>query len=213
MLIYVADKRQFLHDCDFDDIEDIIQSNFKEKTGKRVARAEVRSWQSSLSYVAKVLQDDEIAQDIGVGVELHIPQTSKRIDVTLSGYDSSGRKNVIVLELKQWEKVQKTPKDAIVVTFIGKGQREVVHPSYQSWSYASLLEEFNENVYLGNIQVKPCVYLHNYSPDGIIDDPHYSDYIQKAPLFLKGGSERNRLREFIKTYVKHGDQKTLGNSD
>jgi uncharacterized protein len=209
MLIYVADKRQFLHDCDFDDIEDIIQSNFKEKTGKRVARAEVRSWQSSLSYVAKVLQDDEIAQDIGVGVELHIPQTSKRIDVTLSGYDSSGRKNVIVLELKQWEKVQKTPKDAIVVTFIGKGQREVVHPSYQSWSYASLLEEFNENVYLGNIQVKPCVYLHNYSPDGIIDDPHYSDYIQKAPLFLKGGSERNRLREFIKTYVKHGDQKTL----
>jgi hypothetical protein len=88
MLVYVADKKQFLHDCEYEDIEDVIQTKFKEVTGKRVAQAEVKSWQSSLSYLAKVLRDDEIAQDIGVAVELHIPQSSKRIDVTLSGYDS-----------------------------------------------------------------------------------------------------------------------------
>jgi len=209
MLVYVADKKQFLHDCDFDDIEVVIQSKFKEITGKRVAQAEVRSWQSSLSYVAKVLRDNEIAEDIGIGVELHIPQTSKRIDVTLSGYDAEGQKNVIVIELKQWEKVQKSTKDAIVVTYLGNAQREVVHPSYQSWSYASLLEGFNEAVYSGDIHVRPCAYLHNYNVDGIIDDPHYSSYIEKAPLFLKGGTDRDRLRDFIKKYVKHGDQKTL----
>ena len=60
MLVYVADKKQFLHDCDYEDIEDVIQTKFKEVTGKRVAQAEVKSWQSSLSYLAKVLRDDEI---------------------------------------------------------------------------------------------------------------------------------------------------------
>ena len=134
MLVYVADKKQFLHDCDYEDIEDVIQNKFKEVTGKRVAQAEVKSWQSSLSYLAKVLRDDEIAQDIGVAVELHIPQSSKRIDVTLSGYDNEGHKNVVVVELKQWEKALKSDKDGIVFTYLGKGQRGVVHPSYQAWS-------------------------------------------------------------------------------
>jgi len=209
MLVYVADKKQFLHDCDYEDIEDVIQIKFKEVTGKRVAQAEVKSWQSSLSYLAKVLRDDEIAQDIGVAVELHIPHSSKRIDVTLSGYDNEGHKNVVVVELKQWEKALKSDKDGIVVTYLGKGQREVVHPSYQAWSYATLLEGFNEAVYSGGIKVQPCAYLHNYSRDGVIDNQHYSDYINKAPLFLKGTEDRDRLREFIKKHVKHGDKRSL----
>jgi len=43
----------------------------------------------------------------------------------------------------------------------------------------------------------------------VIDDQHYSDYIDKAPLFLKGGADRDRLREFIKKHVKHGDNRAL----
>jgi DUF2075 family protein len=209
MLVYVADKKQFLHDCDYEDIEEVIQTKFKEVTGKRVAQAEVKSWQLSLSFVAKVLRDDEIAQDIGVAVELHIPQSSKRIDITLSGFNAAGRKNVIVIELKQWEKALKSDKDGIVITHLGGGSREVVHPSYQAWSYAALLEGFNEAVYSGGIQVQPCAYLHNYPRDGVIDDLRYSDYIDKAPLFLKGGTDRDRLREFIKKHVKHGDNRAL----
>lgn len=209
MLVYVADKKQFLHDCDYEDIEEVIKSKFKEVTGKRVAQAEVKSWQSSLSYVAKVLRDDEISEDIGVAVELHIPQSSKRIDITLSGYNTAGHKSVIVIELKQWEKAFKSDKDGIVITHLGNGQREVVHPSYQAWSYAALLEGFNEAVYSGGIQIHPCAYLHNYIRDGVIDDQHYSDYTNKAPLFLKGGTDRDRLREFIKKHVKHGDKRAV----
>ncbi len=33
MLVYVADKKQFLNDCDFEDIEEVIQTKFKEITG------------------------------------------------------------------------------------------------------------------------------------------------------------------------------------
>ena len=77
----------------------------------------------------------------------------------------------MLVELKQWDKITATSKDAIVKTALGKGLREVVHPSYQAWSHASLLEGFNEAVYEDSISVRPCAYLHNYVRDGVIDSP------------------------------------------
>ncbi|RYG13849.1 MAG: ATP-binding protein, partial [Caulobacteraceae bacterium] len=127
--------------------------------------------------------------------------------LTLTGTDASGVKKAVVVELKQWQKIQATTKDAIVVTQLGKGLRQVVHPSYQAWSYAALLEGFNEAVYDGGIVIKPCAYLHNYVRDGVIDAPHYAAYIEKAPLFTKGKDERDELRAFIKEHVTFGDAK------
>ena len=209
MIVYEADKKQFLHHSDFDDIEDLILANYQITTGKRVNESEIRSWRESLSHVARVLRDDEIPDEMGVAIELHIPQSSKRIDVTLTGRDADGNKNAIVIELKQWEKARATEKDAIVVTYLGKGQREVVHPSYQAWSYASLLEGFNEAVYNGGISIRSCAYLHNYTRDGVLDSEHYAGYVAKAPLFLKGARERQKLREFIKQHVRYGDSKEV----
>lgn len=207
MLVYVADKAQFLSDCYNNDIGDVIEKEFKTVTGKSVSQNEKRSWSSSLGYVENVLRDVEIDPNIGVAVELHMPQSSKRIDVTLSGYDTEGKKNIVIVELKQWDSVTKTDKDAMVITYLGKGQREVVHPSYQAWSYAALLEGFNESVYNGGIQIQPCAYLHNYVRDGVIDSSHYQPYIDKAPLFLK--ADKDQLRTFIKTHVKYGDKKSI----
>lgn len=210
MLVYDADKMQFLRDHDDRDIEAVILDRYMAATGHRVAESELRSWQNSLSYMARVLRDDDIPDDSGIGVELRLPQSSKRIDVTVTGIGPTGAKNAVVIELKQWESARSTPKDAIVMTFLGRMQREVVHPSYQAWSYASLLESFNEAVYQdGGIAVRPCAYLHNYVRDGVIDGVHYEPYIERAPLFLKGEEERTRLRDFIKKYVKHGDAKAV----
>ncbi|MDQ2187539.1 DUF2075 domain-containing protein [Alcaligenaceae bacterium A4P071] len=209
MIVYEADKKQFLYHSDHDDIENVILASFKATTGRRVNNSEIRSWKESLGYVASVLRDDEIPDAMGIAVELHLPQSSKRIDVTLTGRDATGNKNAIVIELKQWETANATEKDGIVVTYLGKGLREVVHPSYQAWSYASLLEGFNEAVYDGGISIKPCAYLHNYNRDGVIDAAHYEGYTQKAPLFLKGPKEREQLRDFIKRHVKYGDSKQV----
>ena len=30
------------------------------------------------------------------------------------------------------------------------------HPSYQVWTYAVLLQDFNETVYTGDVQLRPC---------------------------------------------------------
>ncbi len=143
MLIYVADKKQFLWDNDYNDIQDIILERYKSVTGKSVGSSEIRSWGSSLGYMAKVLRDEEIPETTGIAVELHIPQTSKRIDVTLTGLGQNGEKNAVIVELKQWDKVEATNQDAIVKTFLGHGLRDVVHPCYQAWSYVALLEGFN----------------------------------------------------------------------
>lgn len=208
MLVYEATKKKFLTDND-SDIQDIVLERYQTVTGRSVSPSEIRSWQMSLGFMAKVLRDEEIPETAGIAVELHIPQTSKRIDIIVTGLDEAGKKNAVVIELKQWEKIETTSKDAIVKTFIGNGIREDVHPSYKAWSYVSLMEGFNEAVHGGHIQVKGCAYLHNYARDGLIDSPHYAAYTAKAPLFLKGEEERRGLRKFIKTYVKYGDNRAV----
>lgn len=64
----------------------------------------MNAWKNSLGAMSRVLRDEEIPNDIGVAIELHIPQTSKRIDITLTGMDASGKQNVVLVELKQWLK-------------------------------------------------------------------------------------------------------------
>jgi DUF2075 family protein len=209
MIIYLADKAQFLRDNDHGEIDEIIDEHYRDATGRRVGRAELRSWQSSLGQMAGVLRDDAIPAETGVAVEYHIPQSSKRIDVTLTGRGPGGEKNAIVIELKQWDKASSTSKDAIVVTKVGRGLHELVHPSYQAWSYAALMEGFNSAVYDGHIALQPCAYLHNYRSDGEIDSPAYAAYIEKAPLFLKGEAETQRLRDFIKRHIRTGDRNEI----
>ncbi|QXH73820.1 DUF2075 domain-containing protein [Pseudomonas atacamensis] len=209
MIVYAATKEQFLKDSDNDDIEDVILRHFKEATGKKVGASELRSWQGSLTYMAKVLRDDGLPNSAGLAIELHIPQSSKRIDFLLTGRGENQAKNAVLIELKQWSKASATTKDAIVKTALGGGLVETIHPSYQVWSYAALLEGFNEAVYDKSIEVRPCAYLHNYISDGIINSAHYEAYTSKAPLFLKGPEELAKLRSFLKKHIIHGDNKEV----
>ena len=209
MIVYAATKQQFLKDNDNDDIEEVILRHYKEATGKRVGASEIKSWQGSLTYMAKVLRDEGLPNDAGLAIELHIPQSSKRIDFLMTGRDANQGKNAVLIELKQWSKSTATTKDAIVKTALGGGIVETIHPSYQVWSYAALLEGFNEAVYDKSIEVRPCAYLHNYVSDGVINSAHYEAYISKAPLFLKGPDELDKLRAFLKTHIFHGDNKEI----
>lgn len=169
----------------------------------------MNAWKNSLGAMAKVLRASDLAEDMGVAIELHIPQTSKRVDVTLTGFNAQGQRSVLLVELKQWSQAKATNKDAIVRTALGGNVRETVHPSYQAWSYACLLEGFNEAVHSGGIQVQACAYLHNYVPDGVLDAKQYEDYTTRAPLFMKGKDQLGHLRSFIKQHIANGDNRTV----
>ena len=73
-----------------------------------------------------------------------------------------------------------------------------------------LIKEYNETVRDENIQLYPCAYLHNYSRSesyNSILDPFYKEYLDKAPSFLRDDSVK--LSNFIKKYIKKGDQKDI----
>jgi DUF2075 family protein/DNA replication protein DnaC len=149
-----------------------------------------------------VISDSEIPEDSGIAIEYRIPQSSKRIDFILTGLNDQNKKVAILVELKRWsEGVTISDKDGLVNTVF---HGEDLHPSYQVWSYATLLEDYNENVQNEGIVLKPCAYLHNYPYDNVITNDFYAGYITEAPIFLK--PDALKLRDFIKRFVKYGDK-------
>lgn len=207
MIVYQSTKAEFINDVTSGSIDDIIKAKVFEKLNRNTGQSESESWRNSLMYMSNVMNDPEIPSDSGVSIECQIPQSSKRIDFIITGTDSTYQEHAVIIELKQWSSAEKTEKDGIVKTALGGNIRETSHPSYQAWSYAALLLNFNETIYLEDIQLKPCAFLHNYTPDGIITDDFYSDYLKKAPVFLK--NDQLKLRAFIKQFVRYGDQKNL----
>jgi DUF2075 family protein len=207
MIVYQSTKREFHIDILSGDIENIILQKFQEKLKRRTSLNEIGAWKDSLHYMNTVLSDSEIPSNIGISIECQIPQTSKRIDFIISGKNGNKKEYAIIIELKRWQTAQVTEKDGIIRTPLGKGFHETNHPSYQAWSYAALLQDFNETIYKDDIQLKPCAYLHNYDEDEIIRDSFYKEYIDRAPLFLK--KDIFKLQAFIKEFVKYGDDGKL----
>ncbi len=207
MIIYQASKQQFLHHALRDDIEVVMSKHFRSATGYGVSPSEIQSWKHSLMEMAKVLGDEEIPTDAGVAIEYQLPQSSKRIDFVITGEDAAARTKVIIVELKQWSASRRSDKDGIVWARRGgrTGEREGTHPSYQAWSYAAYLQDFNAAVQDGAMTLQPCAYLHNHPRDGEIDHPHYREHMERAPLFL--ARERLKLQAFIREHVRHGDRK------
>ena len=207
MIIYQTTKTQFLHHALREDIEEVVSRHFRSATGHGVGPSEINSWKHSLLEMAKVLQDEEIPAEAGVAIEYQLPQTSKRIDFVITGEDAAARSKVIIVELKQWSESRRSEKDGIVWASRGgrSGEVEGTHPSYQAWSYAAYLEDFNAAVQDGAMSVQPCAYLHNHPRDGEIDHPHYRDHLARAPLFL--ARERAKLQAFIREHVRYGDRK------
>lgn len=209
MIIYQSNKERFIKDLLSNEVHEIIEATYQAKTGRRVAKNEFRSWQESMRFMGAVLDDDEIPNNAGVSIEYSIPQTSKRIDFIVTGQDDARNDQVVIIELKQWESAELTDKDAVVKTRFQYGVAETSHPSYQAWSYSELLNQLNETVYLDNIHLNPCAYLHNYVEDSVIKNVFYQPYLEKAPVFLKGKAEKEKLKAFIKGFVKHGDKSDL----
>ena len=210
MLIYEGTKNNFLSSVEQDTIAVEIENNIYERMHRHTAKNEFRAWENSMEYMYKVLNDQDIPSDAGIAIEYNIPQTSKRVDFLISGYGNKENANVILIELKQWDELKAIPgRDGLVETYTGNAVRQVVHPSYQAWSYAMLISDYNASVQEGMVSIFPCAYLHNYrrhKPDPL-DAEQYEAYLEDAPAFTRG--EVTKLRDFIKKNIRTGDNKEL----
>lgn len=210
MIVYSGNKTEFMTEVLEDTIAYSIRDNIRKKMNRKTCEAEFRSWVNSLEYMYKVLNDDDIPEESGIAIEYNLPNTAKRVDFLISGYDSKQLPNVVIIELKQWEKLNKVEGlDGLVETFTGGANRRVVHPSYQAWSYAEMIKDYNEYAQIADIKLWPCAYLHNYlrEEDDPLDDEIYKDYLNDAPAFTKG--DVRKLRAYIKEVVKEGDNNEI----
>ena len=203
MIIYLETKEVFLGHVRTNHIEEEVGERYRLITGRRVSPAEVRSWRNSLMYVSNLLQLPAIPKELGVAIEYQIHNTSRRIDLLLSGSSSTASYAAVIVELKQWEKVEATEMDAVVRSVVGGGPRELTHPSYQAWSYSCLLEDFNTAVQEHGIEITPCAYLHNCSDGSGVLDSCYANYLEKAPIFLR--HDTDTMASFLTRCLQQGD--------
>lgn len=214
MIVYQETKKQFLHDVRSDLIEDKIEAKVKEKLHKKTAHNEFVSWMNSMQYMYKVMEDEHIPDESMIAIEYRIPNSNKRVDFIVCGEDGTGKESAVVIELKQWQEIAKVKgKEAIVKTTLQGRPVETTHPSYQAWSYVSMIKDYNEDVRKYKINLKPCAYLHNYrlQPNDDLTDACYEYYIDKAPLFTRGDTDR--LATFIARYIKKGNADVLYHID
>lgn len=209
MIVYTNTINEFNNDVVSGLIATKIQDKLIDSGYSHSSDSEFRSWENSLLHMQMVLNDNSVNQELHVAIEYNIPNTSKRVDFIVSGLDEHDKPKVVIVELKQWEKAERTSREDLVTTFIGGNIRPVTHPSYQAYSYAKTIESFNETVYKNNIKLIPSAFLHNYKEEyrKELDNYLYQDIVKVAPLFLQ--RDKLKLRDFITKNVKKSDQGKL----
>jgi len=202
VLAYLATKAQFLEDAHV--IEDLVRDAVKTNLGIGVSQNEYSSWRNSLGNgMSHIIASSEIPDDAGVAIEYQINKLKNRIDFIVSGRAADGTESIVIIELKQWTEVDYSDLPEHVNTFVGQKKRDVVHPSYQARSYASLLEMYNEYVYETPVKVTSCAYLHNCPELEVVNDSRYEEALRNTPVFIKG--QKKEIVRLISDQIKSGD--------
>lgn len=206
MLAYLASKEQFLHDAPT--IEDVVAAEVRKNLRINVSQNEYQSWRNSLgNAMSHVMHDPLIPPDAAIAVEYRLNGRRFRIDFLIAGKNDLGQDSLVIVELKQWTDIDFSDLSSHVTTFIGGQVRHTRHPSYQAWSYASHLNQYNEYVYTNGVEVAACAYLHNCQSNIAVCDERYDEDLNKAPVFIKGESEA--LRSLIRSKIKTGTSTDL----
>ncbi len=160
----------------------IIVSQIQSALNRSFSESEKKAFRVSLSSMKNALSNVSIPSRAQVGLELTVPLTSKRIDFIIAGEDENEQKNVVIVELKQWEQVQHTDMSDIVLL----GTEERVHPSWQAFSYGTTISNFNEYIEENPVNIYTCCFLHDYKTEYTdeIKNEVYAEGLGKAPAFI-----------------------------
>ena len=201
MLAYNKTYEEFCTDINRGQIVSQIQSALL----RDFSESEKKSFRVSLSSVKNALSNVDIPSEAEVGLEFNVPLTNKRIDFIIAGEDDEHQQNVVIVELKQWEKVKHTDMSDIVLL----GSEERVHPSWQAFSYGTTLTNFNEYIENNPINLFTCCFLHDYKSEfeKEIKNEVYDEGLRKAPAFIE--DEWLKFAEFIGRKIKNPTKTNL----
>jgi DUF2075 family protein len=188
MRLYSGTCEDFYADVSNQVLTQKLTDAFRRQVGHQPGAPERRSWQNSLTTLNFACQKADLAEQ-GIILEYSLPYSSKRLDVMFCGENSNGDESALIVELKQWERCEPADGES-VVTWVGGGNREVLHPSVQVAGYRDYLADGNSAFHPGepsSIPLSACAYLHNYTlaPDDPLLDPRFEDVMAGAPIFTQ----------------------------
>ena len=203
MIVYNDIKRQFVNDVKDNSIADKILEAIKMRGLNAGHEKEYSSWQNSMQFMRNIVDDSDIDDEVRICIEYNIPLTSKRVDFIIAGADNYGKDNIVIVELKQWQKAEVVADDMhyCVRTYVANSDRIVCHPSYQAYSYSCFLRNYSQSLTDEDISLIPCAYLHNYQPEyrQTLSNPIYKEWTSLAPFFIK--NEVGAFSDFVKKYI------------
>lgn len=201
MLAYLETKSRFLIDAPT--IEDVVAEAVRRNLGISVGLNEYQSWRNSLgNAMSHVMRDAQIPDDAAVAIEYRLNGRRFRIDFLIAGKTENGQDSLVIVELKQWTDIEFSNLKDHIKTFVGGAIRDLPHPSYQAYSYASHLTQFNEYVYENEVEVTSCAYLHNCPSGTVVNDIRFHDELVRTPVFIKG--EIEGIQELIRDRISQG---------
>lgn len=183
-----------------------LKQEFFKQFGYNPSNNEVMSWRNSLLRVALIFQSANL-NDNGVFIEYQLPLSSKRIDVIVTGRDTYDKRNSVIIELKQWEKCSLSDLESdYLVTWVGGGNRSVLHPSIQVGNYKYYLQENCSAFYEGDspVNLHACSFLHNYNyydSDPIFDE-RFKKALEKFPVYT--ADDTGELTAYLSNHLDRG---------
>jgi DUF2075 family protein len=204
MQLYAGTSKQFIDDAVQRKIADKLTVAYRNYFQRNPSPSEERSWQNSLTQMCMVLYQASLDRQ-GVALEYQIPSNSSRLDVLITGTDSKGQPNAVIVELKQWTKVNPSWISDSVVVFVGGRNRDVLHPSRQVGNYYLYLQNTSEVFHKDGVNLSACSYVHNVN-DGErseLFDERFKTLLTEYPLFT--GDQTPKLAQYLTARVEQGD--------
>jgi DUF2075 family protein len=198
MQLWAGPSTRFIRDTAHNQIAGMLADAFFRHYRHRPLPGEVNSWRNSLRAVSLVFEESHL-NDHGVMLEYQLPLTSRRLDCLVCGADASGSDNAVIIELKQWDRCGEAAGEDLVTTWVGRSEKETLHPSAQARQYQYVLEGNHSAFWEGPrpVRLASCAYLHNYEPvpGDEIFAPRFAGLLQSHPTFTADGVDP--LKEYL----------------
>jgi len=201
-IIYNDTVLNFKRDVLYNEIVAKLLETFNDLGISGTSNSQIHAWLNSLRVMKDILEIAKTDNDCKVAIEYNIPQTAKRVDFMILGSDNNDKDNIVIIELKQWAKVEKAG-DAFEHSIMSdlRSHEPTAHPCYQAYSYKALIINYCNTNEIKTENLVPCAFLHNldekYRP--IIEDTIYKEWVDEAPAFLQ--QDVVKIASFISKYI------------
>ncbi|WP_240360024.1 hypothetical protein [Pyxidicoccus caerfyrddinensis] len=200
--LYRAPVPRFLDELDAGGLPEMLATRFNVLEGELPSDGELASWKKSLPALAEVLRDERLRRS-EIFVELWMPIRGRRCDALLTGRNLDGEPAAVVVELKQWTTVGKSPwREEVSVVHDSRA-----HPSAQVRDYVGFLRYYHSAFVQEGVHLSGCVWMHGMEDArsiSLLRDPDaFGDLFLQYPLFVK--REHRRFAEWIHDQLGHGE--------